>query len=325
MRVVACLLMAALACAAGGARADARPAWARAGHVATVPVHEAGGEVDRMRVTWFLPPGPGPFPVVLFSHGREPSPKGRAELAVGVSRAQAMFWLARGVAVVSPVRPGYGASTGRDLEAADLDFDDAGRCVGQADFRKTADAAARSVDATLRWLRRQPWADASAVLLVGQSAGGMATVAAGARDLPGVVGYVNFAGGTGGNPERSPGASCDPGQLEALYAATAARRPCPTCGSMRSTTSSGVPPRRATGTLRSRAAAVPAPSCRPRRCRTATGTGCPATRPRCGRPRWTRSSRNSVSPGMRRRHCDRSCGWIPAAVSRIYTSLRSWR
>ena len=218
MRVVACLLVVALACGASGARADARPAWARAGHLATVSVHEAGGEVDRMRVTWFLPPGPGPFPVVLFSHGREPSPKGRAELAVGVSRAQAMFWLARGVAVVSPVRPGYGASTGRDLEAADLDFDDAGRCVGHADFRKTADAAARSVDATLRWLRRQPWADASAVLLVGQSVGGLATVAAGARDLPGVVGYVNFAGGTGGNPERSPGASCDPGQLEALYA-----------------------------------------------------------------------------------------------------------
>ena len=218
MRVVACLLMAALACVAGGARADARPAWARGGHVATVPVHEAGGEVDRMRVTWFLPPGPGPFPVVVFSHGREPSPEGRAGLAVGVSRAQAMFWLARGVAVVSPVRPGYGASAGRDLEAADLDFDDAGRCVGQADFRKTADPAVRSVDATLRWLRRQRWADASAVLLVGQSAGGLATVAAGARDLPGVVGYVNFAGGTGGNPERSPGASCDPGQLEALYA-----------------------------------------------------------------------------------------------------------
>ncbi len=218
MRVVACLLMAALACVAGGARADARPAWARAGHVATVPVHEAGGEVDRMRITWFLPPGPGPFPVVVFSHGREPSPEGRAELAVGVSRAQAMFWLARGVAVVSPVRPGYGASTGRDLEAADLDVDDAGRCIGQADFRKATDAAVRSVDATLRWLRRQRWADSSAVLLVGQSAGGLATVAAGARDLPGVVGYVNFAGGTGGNAERSPGASCDPGQLEALYA-----------------------------------------------------------------------------------------------------------
>ena len=217
-RVAACLLVATLACAAGGARADARPAWARAGHVAAVPVREDGGEVDRMQVTWFLPPGPGPFPAVVFSHGREPSPEGRAELAVGVSRAQVMFWLARGVAVVSPVRPGYGASTGRDLEAADLDFDADGRCVGQADFRKTADAAVRSVDATLRWLRRQRWADASAVLLVGQSAGGLATVAAGARDLPGVVGYVNFAGGTGGNPERSPGASCDPGQLEALYA-----------------------------------------------------------------------------------------------------------
>jgi dienelactone hydrolase len=37
--------------------------------------------------------------------------------------------------------------------------------------------------------------------------------------LPGVVGYVNFAGGAGGNPERSPGHSCDPDQLTRMYAA----------------------------------------------------------------------------------------------------------
>lgn len=36
--------------------------------------------------------------------------------------------------------------------------------------------------------------------------------------MPGVVGFINFAGGSGGNPERSPGANCDPGQLNSLYA-----------------------------------------------------------------------------------------------------------
>jgi dienelactone hydrolase len=217
MRVAAWLVV-VLGCAASVAHAGARPAWASDALVATVAVHEASGDDAQMVVMTFRPPGPGPFPVVVFSHGRDPSAAGRASLAVGVSRAQRVFWLARGVAVVSPLRPGYGASAASDLEGTGVSIDRAGHCAGHADFRKAADAAVLSVEATLQWLRGQAWADTSAVLLVGQSAGGLATVAAGARELPGVMGYVNFAGGTGGNPERVPGASCDPGQLEALYA-----------------------------------------------------------------------------------------------------------
>ncbi len=217
MRLAACLLFAALACAGHDARAAARPAWVGDAASASVPVRESDGAA-RMVVTWFLPAGPGPFPVVLFSHGRDPSADGRAGLAVGVSRSQVAYWLSRGVAVVSPLRPGYGESGGSDVESAGVVFDAAGHCVGAPDYRKTADAAARTVEAALLWLRGQPWADPTAVLLVGQSVGGLATVAAGAHALPGVVGYINFAGGSGGNPAHSPGVSCDPDQLEALYA-----------------------------------------------------------------------------------------------------------
>ena len=218
MRVAAKFLLAALGCAATVAHAGARPAWAADARSVAIPVHEASGDDARMVVTAFLPPGPGPFPVVVFLHGRDPSEQGRASLAVGVSRVQVFFWRARGVAVVAPVRPGYGDSGGDDIESAGIHFDRAGRCVGRADFGKTADSAVRAVDATLQWLRGQPWADSNAVLLVGQSVGGLAAVAAGARGLAGVVGYVNFAGGTGGNPERSPGSSCEPAQLRDLYA-----------------------------------------------------------------------------------------------------------
>ena len=217
MRGVAWLLVAVLSGAVGLAQAGARPAWAVDGRTASVAVQEATGDVAPMAVTWFVPPGPGPFPVVVFSHGRDPSAAGRASLSLGVQRIQVYFWLARGVAVVSPLRPGYGQVDADDVENTGVHFDPSGHCVGHADFRKTADAAARSVEATLRWLRDQPWADARQVLLVGQSVGGLATVAAAAQELPGVVGYVNFAGGTGGNPERSARASCDPGQLEALF------------------------------------------------------------------------------------------------------------
>ena len=218
MRLAALAAVVALLAAADPVRAET-PAWAAAGQHATIPVHETASDVAQMETLYFLPPGNGPFPVVVFSHGRAGSADQRASVEVGVSKAQLTYWLGKGVAVVSPVRPGYGRSTGGDVEDSGVRHDSAGRCTNKPDFRKTADAAALSVSATLAWLRDQPWADARAVLLVGQSVGGLGTVTAGALGLPGVVGYINFAGGTGGNPDRSPGRSCDPAQLEALYAA----------------------------------------------------------------------------------------------------------
>ena len=47
-------------------------------------------------------------------------------------------------------------------------------------------------------------------LIEGQSVGGMTTVALAALNPPGVLGAVNFAGGSGGNPTASPGRSCKP-------------------------------------------------------------------------------------------------------------------
>jgi dienelactone hydrolase len=185
----------------------------------TLAVREADGVDARMLTSYFLPPGAGPFPVVVFSHGRAPGVSGRAAMTLGVSRSQLHYWLDQGVAVVSPLRPGYGASTGGDVERSGVRHDAQGRCTTTPDYSKTADAASLTVTAALAWLRGQPWADASHVLLVGQSVGGLTTVAAGARNPPGVVGYINFAGGSGGNPERSPGVSCDPDQITRMYAA----------------------------------------------------------------------------------------------------------
>ena len=197
--------------------ATAAAAALPAAQLFSIPVHE-GGEDLAMVTHVFLPPGNGPFPVVLFSHGRPPGKDGRASLEQGVSREQLRFWLARGVAVVSPIRPGYGPSPGNDPEQSFVRRDHAGRCTGRPDFRKTADAASLTVSATLAWIKGQRWADASHVLLVGQSVGGLTSVAAAAQPLAGVVGYINFAGGSGGDPAVAPGHSCDPGQLTRMYA-----------------------------------------------------------------------------------------------------------
>jgi dienelactone hydrolase len=54
-------------------------------------------------------------------------------------------------------------------------------------------------------------------LLVGQSAGGFASIATAATNPGGVVGAINFAGGIGGNPTASPRQSCKPEQIATIY------------------------------------------------------------------------------------------------------------
>lgn len=160
-------------------------------------------EIDR-------PAGNGPFPVVIFSHGRDGDPAGRARLAHPVNGNVVSFWLKRGYAVVAPIRPGYGLSGGSDAE-------DHGSCGSGPDFSRTASGAATAIVATVNWVRGQGWAKPNRIILQGQSVGGLGTVAAAARNPPGVIAYVNFAGGTGGEPKRSPGASCRPDLMKSLY------------------------------------------------------------------------------------------------------------
>lgn len=214
------LILPALAQEADGAApAASAPVPAPAGETVTITVPHAGvfGSAAAMTAQVFRPAGDGPFPVVVFSHGRAPDAADRARLKVGVSSAQLRYWLARGNAVVAPVRPGYGATGGSDVENSGSHFDSFGRCTTTPDYRRAAAAAARTVVATLAWLRSQPWADAHHVLLVGQSMGGLTTVAAGARPVDGVVGYINFAGGGGGSPTLAPGHNCDPDQLTQVF------------------------------------------------------------------------------------------------------------
>ena len=187
--------------------------------VAATAFAQADGEAEPASVPARtpMPAGDGPFPVVVFSHGRAPDAVDRARLKLGASNAQLHFWLARGDAVVAPIRPGYGITGGTDHENSGARFDASGHCTTRPDYPGTAAAAVRSVDATLAWLRTQPWADTRHVLLVGQSLGGLTTVAAAAKPRDGVVGYINFAGGAGGSPSLSPYHNCDPDQLTALY------------------------------------------------------------------------------------------------------------
>lgn len=164
----------------------------------------------------YKPEGEGPFPLVIFSHGRAPSRVDRARLEYPVLVGHANYWLLKGVAVVAPVRPGYGDTGGLDREDSGARW--SGKvCSGDPDFARLASQAGKTVVAMHQWALQQPWVRKDRLLLEGQSVGGMTTVSVAALNLPGVIGAVNFAGGSGGNPADSPTKSCAPENLRKTY------------------------------------------------------------------------------------------------------------
>ncbi|MFM7332252.1 MAG: dipeptidyl aminopeptidase, partial [Brachymonas sp.] len=90
--------------------------------------------------------------------------------------------------------------------------------TGLAQYDKMVEASTRAVRSAHDWLREQPWANKDRVLLVGQSVGGLTTAVACGQNWPGVIGCVNFAGGSGGKPDTHAGASCQPERLATVYA-----------------------------------------------------------------------------------------------------------
>jgi dienelactone hydrolase len=88
----------------------------------------------------------------------------------------------RGYAVIIPMRSGFAHSGG--------EYTDYG-----CNMTANGYLQANDIHAALDWARRQSWVDAEHVLIAGQSYGGLATMAAGAAELPGVRGLINFAGG----------------------------------------------------------------------------------------------------------------------------------
>lgn len=213
--VVWCALVAHLAaCATTGARVVGRvqpPPQAERLSV-TNPLMNA-----EMPVVLYRPEGPGPFPLVVFSHGRAPTPRDRAQLTQPVQLGHVRFWLRRGFAVAAPIRPGYGVDGAYDWENSGARWHGAS-CTGTPDYARVAQTAAQSVHAVLAWARTRGDLDASRVLLEGVSVGGLTTVQACADNPPGVVGCINFSGGAGGKPDASPGKSCGPEVLTALFA-----------------------------------------------------------------------------------------------------------
>ena len=141
-----------------------------------------------LEATLFRPPGPGPFPLVVINHGKEvgdPRLQRRASYPLA-----ARFFLARGYVVAVPMRQGFAGSTGSYI---------GGGCNVESNGLQQAE----DVKATIDHLLAQPGIDAQKLLVVGQSHGGLTTMAFGTLSYPGVKGLINFAGGL--RQETCPG------------------------------------------------------------------------------------------------------------------------
>lgn len=168
--------------------------------------HAADGKVV---ITQFRPDGPGPFPIAIINHGR--SGTNRDEPPRFRYTKQVRFFTERGFAVFVPTRIGYGAN------GTQFDPEYSGSC-NQKDYAPMAEAAVTEILAVLDYAKQQTYVNPQRVLLVGQSVGGYSTTATAAHNPAGLIGAINFAGGSGGDPKTRPGIPCQGNRLEEMYA-----------------------------------------------------------------------------------------------------------
>ena len=156
--------------------------------VLMLPVTENGKKLQ-FETTIYKPVEEGPFPLLLMNHGKErgkPAAQKRDRfLAMGRE------FVRRGYAVAIPMRKGFSKSEGL--------YSDFG-----CNMRDNGMLQADDIEAALRTLTKLPWVDHDRLIVAGQSYGGLATMAFGTRQFPGVRGLLNFAGGL-----RIDGDSCD--------------------------------------------------------------------------------------------------------------------
>lgn len=170
-------------------------------------------ETRNIALTVFKPSGDGPFPLVIMSHGRATSDR-RAQQGRQRYEPLARYLVSKGMVVLVPTRVGYGDTYG------DFDPEDSGGCNAMR-VEPVSIAASDQVLATLQFARTLPYVDASRWVAMGQSVGGLTTVAVAWRNPAGLVGAINFAGGAGGDPQQRPGQPCMPVQIERLWRANA--------------------------------------------------------------------------------------------------------
>ncbi len=150
--------------------------------VIRVPMKTGSKELI-LQTTVFRPDGPGPFPLIIISHGVNTDMARSGEISSRMRYTmQSRVFVKWGFVVAIPMRRGYGGSEGGVnmlLTAIDK--------FGLED--------AKDIQATIDFMAQQPYVDADQVVLVGESGGGLASLAYGSLGKTNIKGIINFAGG----------------------------------------------------------------------------------------------------------------------------------
>jgi len=167
-------------------------------------------------VRTFKPDGAGPFPWIVLSHGTSPD-RDRNRQAGHFRNVRLIGeWVRRGYAVFVPVRRGYGESGGGEDKLGD----DYGGCA-RPDFFRAGEGAALDLLATVDFAKSHRDVDPRRWMLVGQSAGGFASLYTASKQPAGLVAVLAFSSGRGGDPDKRPREPCASDKLAALYRAIA--------------------------------------------------------------------------------------------------------
>jgi dienelactone hydrolase len=160
------------------------------------------------------PVGDGPFPMVIMNHGVSLNPTDRSFFPPVEFRDAAMWFARRGNLVVAPVGSGYGA-VAHDLPELGIYgpfFSKIGNCTNP-NFRDAGLAVALVDLWIIEYMTREKIAVPRDVVVVGQSAGGWASIALSSQNPPAVRAIITFAAGRGGRVDGRPNNNCAPDKL----------------------------------------------------------------------------------------------------------------
>ena len=211
-KITSCLLVALTLSVCGWSQpVDAQEAVERIEKVRVAVTNFYGRRIERdITVTIFEVPGRASYPLLVLNHGRDGDDAGRVKMG-RVRHSEASRWFATlGYSVWVPTRIGYGVS------GTDVDPEYTGTCA-QKRYEPGYTAAVDQTLQVIEYAKRRTDIDGNRIVVVGQSFGGMTSIAVASRNAPGLVAAVNFAGGGGANPQFPPGEPCAPELLLNLF------------------------------------------------------------------------------------------------------------
>jgi dienelactone hydrolase len=153
------------------------------------------------------PANPGRYPMVVITHGTNTPEENKVTFPT-IFSSMSIDFARRGWAAVSVTRRGHGRSEGQWSDGY-------GGC-DNPNYQAAGLSGAQDIIQTVEAMRGKPFVDSTRVLLIGHSAGGLATIAATSLAPKGLVGAINFAGGRGSKQPASD-ALCASDRLIGAY------------------------------------------------------------------------------------------------------------